>query len=100
MCKLTAAFVRHAKPGRHGDGKGLYLAVKDTGARSWLLRYERNGRERWMGLGSVEFVPLVEARERAFDLRRQLRQGVDPLDAKRAGAAQAQITALNTITFK
>ena len=100
MGKLTAASVKHAKPGRYGDGHGLYLQVKDTGARSWLLRYERNGCERWMGLGGVEFVPLADARERAFDLRRQLRQGIDPLEARKAGAAQARITALNTITFE
>src|SRR5829696_1896072 len=100
MGKLTAASVKHAKPGRYGDGHGLYLQVKDTGARSWLLRYERNGCERWMGLGGVELVPLAEARERAFDLRRQLRQGIDPLEARKAGAAQARITALNTITFE
>src|SRR3954464_6052058 len=97
MGKLTAASVKHAKPGRYGDGKGLYLQVKDTGARSWLLRYERHGRERWMGLGSVEFVPLAEAREKAFEARRQLRHGVDPLDARKAGAAKARIAALKTI---
>src|SRR5215212_8286219 len=100
MTKLTAASVKHAKPGRYGDGKGLYLQVKDTGARSWLLRYERNGRERWMGLGGVEFVPLAEARERAFEERRRLRQGIDPLDARRAEATKARIVTLNTITFE
>src|SRR4051794_37224264 len=99
MSKLTAASVKHAKPGRHGDGKGLYLTVSDTGARSWLLRYERNGRERWMGLGGAEVVPLVEAREKGFELRRQIRSGIDPFDARKADAVQARIAALNSITF-
>ena len=37
-----------------------------------------------MGLGSVEFVTLAQARERAFELRRQLKdRGIDPLE--RAG---------------
>src|SRR5215207_499925 len=98
MGKLTAASVKHAKPGRHGDGRGLYLQVKDTGARSWLLRYERNGRERWMGLGGAEYVPLAEARERAFEERRRLRQGIDPLDARQAETARTRIAALNTIS--
>jgi Arm DNA-binding domain len=95
MGKVTAASVRHAKPGRrHGDGGGLYLEVKDSGARSWLLRYQRNGREHWMGLGSAEFVPLSDARDQAFELRRQIRRGIDPLEARKAEAAQARITEL------
>src|SRR5829696_6925482 len=86
--QLSATFVAHAKPGRYRDGRGLYLQVKDTGSKAWVLRYQRQGRERWMGLGSAEFVPLVEAREKAFEARRLLRQGIDPLEARNAGAAQ------------
>jgi integrase len=104
--QLTAAFVAHAKAGRHGDGKGLYLQVKDTGSRAWVLRYEQWGRERWMGLGSAEFVSLVEAREKAFEARRVLRQGIDPLDAKiaqvaaqRAEEAQRKAADLKSVTF-
>ena len=38
-----------------------------------------------MGLGSTEFVSLAQARERAFELRRQLKdRGVDPLERRRA----------------
>ena len=65
MGKLTAAQVKHAKPGRHGDGRGLYLQVIG-GSKTWVLRYEHNKRERWMGLGSVEFVSLAQARESPF----------------------------------
>ena len=46
--------VKLTEPGRYGDGRGLYLQVTPTGARSWLLRYERGGRERAMGLGPVK----------------------------------------------
>jgi len=60
--KLSTMFVTRAKPGRYGDGNGLYLQVKDSGARAWALRYERQGCERWMGLGSAEFVSLAMAR--------------------------------------
>src|SRR5829696_8557649 len=70
--KQTAAQVRHAKPGRHGDGRGLYLQVIG-GSRTWVLRYEHGKRERWMGLGSAEFVTLAQAREQAFELRRKLK---------------------------
>jgi hypothetical protein len=31
-------------PGRYGDGRGLYLDVKSATNRSWLFRFEREGR--------------------------------------------------------
>ncbi|MFT5182639.1 MAG: hypothetical protein ACI8S3_002532 [Alphaproteobacteria bacterium] len=30
MGKLTALKVKNAKPGKHGDGDGLFLVVSDT----------------------------------------------------------------------
>ena len=99
MGKLTAAQVKYARPGRHGDGRGLYLQVIG-GSKTWVLRYEHRKRERWMGLGSVEFVTLAQARERAFELRRRLKdQGIDPLEAREAGALGARISALKGIAF-
>ena len=38
------------KPGRYSDGANLYLQVGKHATKSWLLRYVRDGRERWMGL--------------------------------------------------
>ncbi|MEG3145685.1 Arm DNA-binding domain-containing protein [Sphingomonas sp. RT2P30] len=43
---LTALKVKNAKPGRHTDGRGLCLLVKDSGARTWVLRMQRKGRRR------------------------------------------------------
>jgi integrase len=100
MGKLTAAQVKHAKPGRYGDGRGLYLQVVG-GSKTWLLRYEHNKRERWMGLGSAEFVTLAQARERAFELRRKLKdEKIDPLEQRRAGMIGARIAALKGATFE
>jgi integrase len=98
--KLTAARVRHAKPGRHGDGRGLYLQVIG-GSKTWVLRYEHRKRERWMGLGSVEFVSLAQAREKASELRRKLKhEKIDPLAERRASTAAARIAALTGTTFE
>ena len=53
---LTAKKVERTKaPGRHPCGlvKGLYLQITDSGAKSWVLRYQLRGREHMMGLGSA-----------------------------------------------
>jgi integrase len=72
------------KPGRHPDGDGLYLQITPTGVKSWVLRFERNGRERMLGLGKLRDFSLREARERARRARQLLADGVDPIEAKRA----------------
>src|SRR5215471_237256 len=83
--RLTAKRVDHLhKPGRHPDGDGLYLQITPTGVKSWVLRYERAGRERMLGLGTLRDFSLKEARERARRARQLLADGVDPIDAKRA----------------
>lgn len=92
--RLNAQLVKNAKPGMHADGGLLYLLVKPDGRRSWIFRYRdrTTGKLRDMGLGPAWDVSLSEARERASTLRRQLRDGLDPLAAKHAArdAAKAQ----------
>src|ERR1700674_2821653 len=82
MALTVKRITKLVEPGRYGDGRGLYLQVTPTGARSWLLRYERGGRERAMGLGPVDTFTLDEARERARKARQLLKDGIDPLDAR------------------
>lgn len=65
--------------GRHVDGRGLMLVVKPSGARSWVLRYQLNGRRRDMGLGPFPEVTLAHAREKTLEARRKLVDGADPL---------------------
>ena len=76
MSLTVKRIARLAEPGRYGDGHGLYLQVKSATNRSWLLRYERNGRERWMGLGPFHTLDLAEARERARRARQQFNSTV------------------------
>jgi integrase len=98
---LTAIKVAKAtKPGRYSDGQGLYLQVSKTGVKSWLLRYERYGRERWMGLGPLHTISLKDARDRAHHARRQLLDGIDPLDARKAARAAQALEAARSLTFE
>lgn len=82
MAKLTARQAATAKPGRHSDGDGLLLDVSKTGKRSWFLRYQLKGRRRDMKLGSLDDLPLAQARERAGALRALVRRGIDPLEQR------------------
>lgn len=92
------------EPGRYGDGRGLYLQVTPAGVRSWLLRYERGGRERAMGLGPVDDFTLAEARERARKARQLLQDGIDPIDARKQerarSASEAALASASNVTFK
>ena len=61
--KLTGKLTAHGiaqltERGRYSDGAGLCLQVFSSKNRSWILRYERGGRERWLGLGPLHTVPL------------------------------------------
>jgi hypothetical protein len=91
----TDASVRAIKgAGMHAAGGGLYLLVAASGARSWIARYTVPGtsgrqRRREMGLGPYPEVSLAEARAKALDLRRAVREGRDPLAEKRAAKAEA-----------
>jgi integrase len=93
---LTTLQVRNAKPGRHSDGKGLYLLVKPSGARSWVLRVQVDGTRRDYGIGSVDLserradaipIPLAkrrrltlkEARDKAEEGRSLAKAGLDPV---------------------
>jgi len=78
MPSLTALRVKNAKPGRHSDGKGLYLLVKPSGARSWVLRVQTDGRRRDFGLGPADLVSLEEARDKAREGRKMSKAGFDP----------------------
>jgi hypothetical protein len=81
------------KPGRYGDGHGLYLQVTSETNRSWLFRYQRGGRERMMGLGPLHTLTLKEAREKARLARQKLLEAVDPLDARHAGKTERALAA-------
>ena len=96
---------RLTKPGRYGNGHGLYLQIREGASsgllrRSWLLRYELNGKERFYGLGPLHTVSLKDARERARKARLQLLDGIDPIAAKQQRKADAALAAAKAITFE
>jgi integrase len=89
------------EPGRYAIGHGVYLQISNPWkTRAWIFRYVRDGKARHMGLGSAEYVSLSEARERGYELRRQLINGADPLEAKREAKRTSALAGERAKTFK
>jgi integrase len=116
--RLKADFVRKCGPGMYCDGGGLWLKVTPGSNaslnRSWVFKYaaiesdaERRQRkasgkrqkERMMGLGPLDRVPLADARRLAREKAQMRANGDDPLavldakkDARRVERAAAEAT--------
>lgn len=89
---LTVRKIAHAGAGRHSDGNGLYLLVKPSGSKSWVLRVQHNGRRQDFGLGTAVIGPigaeipiykrrsltLAQAREKARIGRELAKAGINP----------------------
>jgi integrase len=76
--------------GNHWVAPSLYLQIRPQGTRSWLFRYEKDGRTRWRGLGpaaGIGPVSLTDARYEAERLRVVVRNGGDPIAEKKAKRA-------------
>jgi integrase len=72
------------------DGRGLYLVIQSTGAKSWCLRYrrkaDRKARKLTLNGGSL---PLAEARAKAAEAMLKVKAGGDPA-AEKSGAKAAE----------
>jgi integrase len=92
--ELSALSVAKIKEnGRHAVGgvDGLHLRIVD-GSRAWVLRVAVGNKiddqgnvkihRRDIGLGSFPEVSLSEAREKARELKKKIRDGIDPLQEK------------------
>ncbi len=99
--RLTATQVASLKkPGRYGDGGGLWLQVAAGGTKAWGFRYMLAGRARQMGLGPLHTVSLAEARQRAREARQQMLDGMDPLEVKRAQRLALRAAEARQATFR
>ena len=93
--ELSAITVSKLKgEGRHAVGgvDGLHLQIIGN-SRAWILRVAVGNRtnskgktvchRRDMGLGSYPEISLTEARDKALEMRRQIRSGADPIEQKK-----------------
>ncbi len=103
---LTPLTVKNAQSGRHADGGGLHLLVKESGARSWVYRFMINGKSRDVGLGPAgkDGISLATARDARDALRLKVKAGIDPIDERdrqaAAALAAAQAAKIAGVTFQ
>lgn len=100
---LTQLQIKNSKPGMHSDGNGLYLRVQDSGSKGWIFRFQLNGKRREMGIGTLADKSLADARADAAELGKQVRQGIDPIEQRKASqeAQQqaAEVAKVKSVTF-
>lgn len=68
---------------REKDSQHLYLQVKPTGAKSWVMRYKKaTGKWGWHGLGSYPLVTGAIARKKIQEKLGELANGAEVLTVK------------------
>ncbi|MCH6565209.1 MAG: integrase arm-type DNA-binding domain-containing protein, partial [Proteobacteria bacterium] len=91
---------RFTKPGAYPDGEGLYLQVRDSGAKDWFYRYEVAGKGRRKGLGAYPTVSLEAAREVAHECRVLRKKGIDPVEHFQRLEVDKKLKEKKGLTFK
>jgi integrase len=79
------------RPGRHRIGPRCYLETASPGQASVAYRFRSpvSGKDRLISLGPYELLTEIEVQAKIIELRRKVRDGIDPLDEKAALKATA-----------
>lgn len=97
---LTDIQIRRAKPQDKpytmNDGQGLSLLINPDGSKGWRFRYRYAGKARLMSLGSYSLVSLAEAREKRDTARKQVANGIDPVEERKAQKLAQQLSSENS----
>lgn len=90
---LTVLQVKNIKPKskdfKLSDAGGLYLLVKTNGAKYWRLAYRFKHKQKTLALGVYPEVSLQEAREKASEAKKLLKDGIDPSENKKASKSES-----------
>ncbi len=97
--KIQAAVPRD-NPYKLGDGGGLYLYVKPSGACHWHMKYRHLGKERRLSLGAYPGVSLAMARIARDRVHQLLDEGQDPAEVLREERILARETQPAGSTFR
>jgi integrase len=89
--RLIDSYVRHLTPPSAGnrvvydaDVRGFGARVTAAGAKSFVLNYRANGRERRITIGSFPDWTVAAARDKAKEFKRGIDAGEDPIENRQA----------------
>jgi integrase len=85
---LTDTAIRKAKPDAKQrklyDERGLFLLISPKGGKWWRFKYQFDGKEKLLSLGTYPDTSLKNARERRDEARKQVAAGIDPGEHRKA----------------
>jgi integrase len=89
--RAIRAWLKDAQPGRKlFDGGGLHLFITDQLQPVWRIKYHYGGIERtYADIGTYPDVSLKDARAKLAEVKALLKQGRDPVQARRLERARA-----------
>ena len=104
LSALDVKRLQHPGVGRNavfavGGVSGLMLQITPTGGRTWLLRATVGAKRREIGLGGFPDVTLAQARERAREAKDKIRNGIDPIEERKAVKASLIAAQRRGLTF-
>lgn len=83
-----------------GHVPGLCLQIGPGNSyKAWIYRVQIGNKRRWIGLGGYPTVTLAMATETARRMRDEVRDGIDPIEARRAARATLLATQARDITL-
>ncbi len=98
---LTDVFVKNVKakaaPKKFSDGGGLHLLVTLQGSKLWRLSYRYQNKQKTLALGAYPTITLSEARTKREAAKKQLAEGIDPVQQQKLDRINKQESA--AITF-
>lgn len=86
------------KPYKVADGGGLYVQITPNGSKLWRCRYRFERVEKLLSFGAYPVVSLERAREKRFEAKKLLAEGIDPRAKEKADKAEHE--AITEHTFE
>ena len=97
---LTDIQIKRAKPQEKpytlNDGQGLSLLINPDGSKGWRFRFRLAGKARLMSFGSYDLVSLAEAREKRETSRKQVANGIDPVEERKSQKLAQKLSTENS----
>ncbi|MDP1665510.1 MAG: integrase arm-type DNA-binding domain-containing protein [Methylobacter sp.] len=98
---LSDTTIKNTKPNpdkayKLPDEKGMYLLVNTNGSKYFRLKYRFGGKEKVLALGVYPDTSLKQAREKRDEARKQLADGIDPSENRKAVKSSKAESAANS----